>query len=313
VSVADRAAGVLAAATGADARGRGRAAIAAALATLYHVWGSTYLAIAVALEGFPPFLMGGLRFLAAGAVLYGVLRLRGVPAPRGREWAGASVVGLFLLLGGNGGVAFAERTVASGVAAVVIATTPILTACFAGLIASRWPSRVEWVGLALGLGGVALLNLGGDLRVHPVGMAALLAAAACWSFGSVVSLRLPQSPGMMATAAQLLTGGAWLMLVSLVLGERMAGAPGRPAVWAFAYLVVVGSLVGYSTYVYLLGRVRPSLATSYAYVNPIVAVALGYLFAGEAITATMVVSMAVILGGVALVAVARERARREPR
>jgi drug/metabolite transporter (DMT)-like permease len=292
-----------------DARDRGRAAIVAALGTLYFVWGSTYLAIALALEGFPPFLMGGLRFLAAGAVLYGFLRLRGVPAATGRQWAGSSVVGLLLLLGGNGGVAFAEQTVASGVAAVVIATTPILTAFFAGLVANRWPARIEWVGLVLGLGGVALLNLGGDLRVHPVGMTALLAAATCWSFGSVVSGRLGQAPGMMATAAQLLTGGAWLMLASVLLGERMPGPPEPRALAAFVYLVVVGSLVGYSTYVYLLGRVRPSLATSYAYVNPIVAVALGFLFAGEPVTATMVLSMAVILGGVALVAVAKERKR----
>lgn len=287
-------------------RARGAAAIAAALVTLYLVWGSTYLAIALSLESFPPFLMGGVRFLVAGALLYGVLRLRGVSAPSAREWGGSSVVGCLLLLGGNGGVAFAEQTVASGVAAVVIAMTPILTAFFAGLM-GRWPSRVEWVGLALGLAGVGLLNTGGDLRVHPVGMVALLTAATMWSFGSVVSGRLPQAPGMMATAAQLLTGGAWLMLVSLALGERMSGAPTARALGAFVYLVAIGSLVGYSTYVYLLGRVRPSLATSYAYVNPIVAVALGFLFAGEPVTATMVLSMAVILGGVALVAVARER------
>ncbi|HEX7126297.1 MAG TPA: drug/metabolite exporter YedA [Thermodesulfobacteriota bacterium] len=282
------------------------AGVYTALGLLYVIWGSTYLAIALAIEGFPPFLMSGIRFVVAGALLYPLLRLRGAPAPAAAEWRGAAIVGTFLLVGGNGGVAFAEQWVASGVAAVVIATTPIWTGLFAGLF-GRWPSRVEWVGLGLGLAGVVLLNTGADLRAHPVGAVALLLAAVCWAFGSAWSRYLSMPSGLMAVAAQLLVGGAALILLGLAAGERLTAWPSARALWAFAYLIVVGSLVGYTAYIYLLGRVRPALATSYAYVNPVVAVALGALVAGERITGTTIVSMMVILAGVALVLVGRAR------
>lgn len=283
-----------------------RAGVYTALGLLYVIWGSTYLAIAVALEGFPPFLMGGIRFLVAGALLYPLLRLRGTPAPTGAQWRGAAIVGTFLLLGGNGGVAFAEQWVASGVAAVVIATTPIWTGLFAGFW-GRWPNRLEWAGLVLGLAGVVLLNLGADLRAAPVGAVALILAAVSWALGSAWSRHLPMPSGLMAVAAQLLVAGAAMVVVGLGAGERLTALPSARALAAFAYLVVVGSWVGYSAYIYLLGRVRPALATSYAYVNPVVAVALGALLAGERITGTTVVSMVVILSGVGLVLLGRQK------
>jgi drug/metabolite transporter (DMT)-like permease len=286
-----------------------RTGIAAALVTLYIVWGSTYLAIEVALESFPPFLMGGTRFLLAGAVLYGFLRLRGVPAPSGREWVGSLGIGTLLLLGGNGGVAFAQQYVESGTAAVFVATTPIWAAFVAGLL-GRWPAGLEWVGLGLGVVGVGLLHLGSGLGAQPAGLVALLVATITWASGSVLMRYVRQAPGMMATAAQLLGGGLSLMVVSLAFGERLAGTPSPRAWVGWLYLVVVGSLVGYSTFVYLLERVRPSLATSYAYVNPVVAVALGAAFAGERVTGAMLLSMGLILAGVALVAAARERGAR---
>ncbi len=290
----------------APARGGSRAGVYTALGLLYVIWGSTYLAIAVAIEGFPPFLMAGIRFIVAGALLYPLLRLRGAPAPTAAQWRGAGIVGTLLLAGGNGGVAFAEQWVASGVAAVVIATTPIWTGLFAGVF-GRWPSRVEWTGLALGLAGVVLLNTGADLRASPVGAVALILAAVCWAFGSAWSRHLSMPSGLMAVAAQLLVGGVALVLIGLAVGERLTAVPSARALWAFVYLIAAGSLVGYTAYIYLLGRVRPALATSYAYVNPVVAVALGALLAGERISVTTIVSMVVILAGVALVLLGRER------
>ncbi len=290
----------------ARAAGRERLAVAVALAVLYLVWGSTFLAIRIALEGFPPFLMGGLRFLLAGGVLYAVLRGRGAPAPAAAEWRSAALVGALLLAGGNGGVAYAEQWVASGLAALVIATTPIWASLFAGLW-GRWPGRLEWLGLVLGLAGVALLNAGSDLRAHPAGAIALLLAATTWAFGSVWSRQLSLPSGMMASAAQMLAGGTFMCLVSLLLGERPVWPlPGR-AIAAFGYLVVAGSLVGFSTFTYLLHRVRPALATSYAYVNPLVAVSLGAGVAGEPLTGSVVAAMLLTLAGVALIVLARKR------
>jgi drug/metabolite transporter (DMT)-like permease len=281
--------------------------VVVSLLAVYVVWGSTYLAIRVALGGFPPFLMAALRFLLAGGVLYVVLRLRGAPAPRRRQWGGAAVVGGLLLLGGNGGVVMAEQWVASGLAALGVATVALWSAIFAGLW-GQWPRRLEWVGLAVGFAGVALLNLEGNLRASPAGAIALLVATTSWALGSMWSRHLDLPSGLMASAAQMLTGGGLLLLASVLVGERVPRAvPARP-VLALAYLVVFGSWVGFSAYLYLLRRVRPAVATSYAYVNPAIAMALGVAFAGERITLSEWVAMPVILGGVALVMVAHGRA-----
>jgi drug/metabolite transporter (DMT)-like permease len=277
------------------------------LLAVYVVWGSTYLAIRVALEGFPPFLMASVRFLLAGAVLYLVLRLRGVPGPRRHQWGSAALVGGLLLLGGNGGVVFAEQWVASGLAALGVATVALWSAIFAGLW-GQWPRRLEWVGLAVGFAGVALLNLEGNLRASPAGAVALLVATTSWALGSMWSRHLDLPPGLMASAAQMLAGGGLLLLASVAVGEHVPRAvPARPLL-ALAYLVVFGSWVGFTAYLYLLRRVRPAVATSYAYVNPVIAMALGVAFAGERITLSEWVAMPVILGGVALVMVAHGRA-----
>ena len=285
-----------------------RAGIIMALLSLYVVWGSTYLAIRIALEGFPPFLMAGLRYIIAGSGLYLFLSIRGAPLPKKKEWAGAFIVGGFLLLGGNGGVAIAEQWVASGISALVIATTPLWTVLFAG-IWKRWPARAEWAGIILGLAGVAILNMGGELKAHPAGAIALLLAAMFWALGSAWSRHLSLPKGMMASAAEMIAGGILLLLSGLLTGERIEALPGLRAVGALVYLIVFGSLVGFSSYVYLLGRVRPALATSYAYVNPIIAVGLGVVLAGERITSTEIISVPVILSGVVLVILGNKKKR----
>lgn len=272
-----------------------------ALFALYIIWGSTYYTISIAIESFPPFLMSGARFMIAGGLLFGFLRWRGMPVPSLKQWGGAALVGSLLLGGGNGGVAFAEQHhVASGLAAVWIASMPIIAALFAGLF-GRWPSRIEWVGLMIGFAGVGILNMENNLRANPIGVIALTTATTCWALGSVWSRHLPLPNGAMASAAQMLSGGVLLLLMGFGTGEAIAGAPSTRSILAVAYLVVFGSLVAFSSYAYLLRNVRPTIATSYAYVNPVVALALGAWFGNEPITVVGVVAMLVILSGVGMV------------
>ena len=210
-----------------------------------------------------------------------------------------------MLVGGNGSVTVAEQWVPSGLAALMVATVPLWAALFAGLW-GQWPTRLEWLGLALGFGGVALLNLEGEVRASPVGALLLLLAPFLWALGSIWSRYLPLPPGGMAAAAQMLAGGGLLLLLSWGAGERLEGVPPPRALGAFAYLVVFGSLVAFSAYAYVLRTLRPALATSYAYVNPLVAVLLGVFVGGEALGAAGFAAMTVILAAVALVAWGRQ-------
>lgn len=276
--------------------------IGLALLALYLIWGSTYLAMLFAIKGFPPFMMAGLRFVVAGSLLYFYLRWRGAPSPTGAQWASCATVGTLLLLGGNGAVAFAEQTVASGIAALVVATVPLWTLLFAALW-KKYPTRREVAGVMVGFTGIVLLNLDGNLRGSPLGAVILLLASASWAFGSVWSWRLPLPGGMMNSAAQMLGGGFSLMAMSFAMGEHLAQLPSLKAVAALAYLVVFGSFVAFSAYQFLLHTVRPAVATSYAYVNPPIAVLLGVMLAGEHLSTLEMVGMGVVLAGVVLVMV----------
>ncbi len=278
----------------------GRTGVIIALLAVYLSWGSTYLAIRIALEELPPFLMMGVRFFLVGVGLYLYLRLKGAPNPSLGEWLWSAVIGTCLMLGGSAGVAYAEQWVESGLAAIVIATTPLWMVLFAGIWGHR-PKRLEWAGLLLGLAGVAILNFEGGLRASPLGAAVLVLAAVSWAFGSAWSRHVRIPKGMMAGAAQMITGGAAVLLVGFLSGERIATVPGWRSIGAVAYLGIFGSLVGFTAYLYLLGRVRPALATSYAYVNPVLAVLLGVWLLGERITMTEISAMLVILAGVVLV------------
>ncbi|MBI2976950.1 MAG: drug/metabolite exporter YedA [Chloroflexi bacterium] len=288
---------------------RTRITVGLALLSVYLIWGSTYLGIRFALESFPPLLMAGFRFLIAGTLMFTFLRLRGTPMPTRRQWLGAAVIGAFLLGGGNGGVTFAEQWVSSGLAAVVIASMPLWAALFGGLW-KRWPNRLEWVGLMVGFAGVAVLNLEHDFRANPLGAIVLFGAAISWAFGSVLSGRLQLPKGPMSSAAQMLVGGVLMLALGALSGERITALPSARSAAAFGYLITFGSLIAFSSYAYLLRTVRPTLATSYAYVNPLVAVGLGVLLGGEKITAAGLIATLVILGGVGLVAMGRARPTR---
>lgn len=283
-----------------------------AFLALYLVWGSTYLFIRIGVETWPPMLMAGVRFLIAGSLLYGFLRWRGVPAPSWTQWRAAGAIGFLLLSCGNGGVTLAEHAgVASGVAALAVATVPLFTLLF-GLLFGHRNSRLEWAGIVLGLVGIGLLNLGSNLQASPMGAALILFAAAAWAFGSVWSKNLPLPQGAMASAAEMLVGGAVLLLGSALSGERLTQMPTAAGWGALAYLVFFGSILAFSAYMYLLKHVRPAAATSYAYVNPAVAVLLGIVFAGETIGAEECLAMAVIIGAVVLIGLPQWRRPPQP-
>jgi drug/metabolite transporter (DMT)-like permease len=283
-----------------------RTGIIVALVTVYVIWGSTYLGIRVALEGFPPLLMSGIRFLVAGTFLYGLARLRGIPNPTAPQWRGAALVAVLLLGFGNGGVTFAEQWVTSSLTALALGATPIWAAFFAGFF-GRWPSRMEWLGLTLGFAGLVILNLDGSMRASPLGALLLVLAPAGWALGTVLSKHVSLPSGLMVSAAEMLIGGAGLTVLGLLRGEHFHARPGPHAVLALAYLIIFGALVGFTAYSYLLSRVRPALATSYAYVNPVVAVILGVSLAGDPFSRIGLLAMPVILSGVVLVLLGRER------
>lgn len=277
------------------------------LGVLYAVWGSTYLAQRLVVASFPPLAMAAVRFLVAGGALYALLRLRGAAAPSARAWRAAALAALPFMVLGMGGVAIAMRRVPSGLCALVFGSVPLWTTLLNRLWGGRL-SRAELAGLALGLGGVVLVSLRGGLGADPAMAALLVGAALSYSLGAVLTRRLPLASGGMGTASQMLAGGAMLLVASVARGER-PGVPTLPAALALAYLTVFGSMLAYSAFGYLLRNTRPALATSYAYVNPIIALALGAALGGERVGAADVAGLTLVLSAVALVAMGAARER----
>jgi len=276
--------------------------LAACLAIVYVVWGSTYLAIHFVVDGIPPLASSALRNLCAGPVLLAFLKWRGAAWPTPRQWRNGALIGFMMMGLGNGFVCLGETKVPSGLASLVVAGVPLFAMLFAwGLFGAR-PRVLEWAGVALGLAGMALLNLDLHAAANPGAVAILFVAAAAWALATVLQPRLDLPKGPMSAAVQMIGGAASLVAMAAIHGERFDPAT-VPASswWALAYLVVFGSLGAYTAFIYVIGHARPALATSYAYVNPVVAVGLGALFAGEGISAPIVAGMAVILAGVALV------------
>ncbi len=286
--------------------------IVAAFAALYVIWGSTYLAIRFAIETLPPLGMAGSRFLVAGAIMYGFARWRGTVSPTRSQWIAAAVAGVLLLLGGNGLVVLGQRTVASGVAALIIATQSIWIALLVMAVpGARRAGWRAWAGRVLGLAGLAWLlgvdgsGVGGvDLR----GAGLLVAASLSWSIGTVVGQGLQKravsTPSLvLGTGMQMLAGGAALLVASVIGRESWAGVPSASgaSVAGWLFLVVFGSIVGFTAYVWLLTQVSASAVATYAFVNPVVAVLLGWGIAGEALSGRAVSAAGVIVAGVAMI------------
>jgi drug/metabolite transporter (DMT)-like permease len=280
--------------------------IALAMLTIYFVWGSTYLGIRIAVETIPPFMMTATRFILAGGFLYIWLRYRQVPNPPWVEWRNALLIGALMLAGGGGLVAFSQQWVASGLAAVAVAAVPLWAALFAGFW-GRWPTRAEWAGLGIGLVGVALLNLDKGMHANPLGAIALLIGPLAWALGSIWSQHVRLPKGLMGSAIEMLGGGLTLIVFSLIAGENLAAMPSVRSLVAFTYLTLIGSLLAFSAYMYVLSKVRPAMATSYAYVNPVLAVILGAMLVGETITLPGLIGMVIIISGVVLLAFGRDQ------
>ena len=282
-----------------------------ALLTIYTVWGSTYLAIRFAVETIPPFLMAGTRFLVAGAILYIWRRASGDPAPTRGQWLRAAVVGLLLLLGGNGLVSLAEQNVASGIAALIIGSVPLwMTTIEALRPGGVRPNYLGIIGLLIGFGGIALLVSPSLTSANPassqsLGVITLLFAAFFWSLGSIYSrhAHLPDS-SLLSTAMEMLAGSAGLYLAGTLTGEwhllALSNITARS--WlSLLYLVLFGSMAGFTAYAWLLRSAPVSLVATYAYVNPLVAILLGSLFAQETLTLHILFSALIIIGSVVLI------------
>lgn len=290
--------------------------ILAAYLAVYIIYGSTYLGIKYAIETIPPLLMGGARFLIAGAVLYGILRAKGIPVPGASHWRNAAVVGALLLGVGNGGVILAEQTVPSGLASLMIAMVPLWFALFDWVRPGGIRPTIQTVlGIAVGFAGVGLLvSSRGPLLEHmidPAGAMMLTIASLSWAAGSLYARYTPKptSP-LMGIALQMIAGGALLFIVGLIVGEAprfsLAQTSIRSGV-AFAYLTVFGSLVGFTAYSWLLKVGTPARIATYAYVNPIVAVFLGWAIAGENFESNTILAASIILLGVIIITTQRIR------
>ena len=292
-----------------------RALVLAAFGVVYLVWGSTYLAIRVAIESIPPFLMAGTRFLVAGALMYGWSRLRGAPRPGRPAWGAALLLGALFLLFGNGGVVWAEQFVASGLAAVLVALMPIWTALVEwARPGGRRPGLMTTAGLLTGFAGVALLLApgGGAAEIHRVGALVLILASLSWAIASVISRNMPlPESGAQSSGMQMLAGGALLTVAGLATGEAAAFDPGAMSprsLGALLYLITFGSLLGFGAFTWLLRVTSPARVATYAYVSAVVAVILGWALLGEPFGPRELAAAAVIVGGVALITTAKLRA-----
>jgi drug/metabolite transporter (DMT)-like permease len=295
-----------------------------AFAAVYTIWGSTYLAIRVGVETLPPFLMAGARFLLAGSIMTVWARSRGAEWPTRRQWRSTLVVGFLLLVGGNGALTWAEQEVPSGLASLLVATVPLW------MVLLDWarpggvrPNSGVFAGLALGLVGLAVL-VGPELTEglapgsgpgpSAVGIGAILLGSFSWAAGSIYSrgAEMPKAP-LLGIGLEMLNAGVLLMVISLVLGEvgrlDIAEVSTR-SLLAYLYLVFIGALVGYTAYIYLLGHTTAAKVSTYAYVNPVVAVFLGWLLLNEAVTLRTLAGAAIIVVAVALITLARAPKRK---
>jgi drug/metabolite transporter (DMT)-like permease len=285
-------------------------AIWAAMISVYVMWGSTYLAMWFAIQTMPPFLMAGFRFLIAGSILYAFRRLRGDGSPSRINWRSAAIVGLFLLLGGNGGVVWAEQRVASGVAALLVAATPLWMVLIDWVRGVYRPTGRVLAGVLVGFIGIIVLVGPSELTglhgsIDKVGAIVLMFASISWAAGSLYSrsARLPASP-LLGTGMEMLCGGAALLVAGTIAGEWARldlSAITQPSLLGFLYLIFFGSLVGFTSYTWLLRNAPTTLVSTYAYVNPVVAILMGSLLANEPLTPRVLLATAVIVGAVALI------------
>lgn len=283
----------------------GKAAIIAALLAVYVLWGSTYYAIKIALDDYPPFLLTAIRMLIAGGLMFIVLRWRGEAAPTRKQWRAILVLAILLTVLSNALVNLAEETVSTGLVAIGVAAMPLWAGFFSAL-RGQHPTAREWIGIAIGFIGVLWLNIGTEMNAGWQGMLAVLIAPISWAYGSIWSRQQELPTPFMSAASQMLLGSVGACIVGLILGERITALPELIPTAAMLYLVVAGSIFGFTAYIWLLHHVRPALATSYAYVNPVIAVAIGALLLDEKFNSHAIGAMLLILFGVVLMTVKKK-------
>jgi drug/metabolite transporter (DMT)-like permease len=293
-----------------------RRALILAFAVIYLVWGSTYLGIRVAVESMPPFLMAGMRFAIAGVLLFSFLKMRGAAWPTLKQWKHQAVIGIFLLLGGNAVVSWAEQRTPSGIASLIIGASPVFMVALDWIRpAGKRPTFGLVAGVGVGIAGIALL-LGPDAipagyRPPTLYLVALFGSALSWWIGSFYSKHTATgTPLAMGSAMQMVSGSLMMVLTGLLLGEGSAFSLSKitPQSWvAFSYLTIVGSLVAFPVYIWLLEHSTPAKVSTYAYVNPVVAVILGWAILGEPINLRIVLAAAVIIGAVAIITIGQAR------
>ncbi|MBX5462943.1 MAG: drug/metabolite exporter YedA [Steroidobacteraceae bacterium] len=271
--------------------------VVACLGAVYIVWGTTYYALKVGVQSTGPFFLIGTRFLVAGGLLTAWLLARGQALPTLREWRGATVLAVLMLVIGMGCTTAAERTVSSGAAVALISVMPLMMAVWSGLL-EKWPGRGEWLAVGAGLVGTLVMITGKDLRASPGGTALIFIATLSWSLGTVLSRRLVVPKGAMGFAAEMIAGGIIAMLISAAFGEQWSLPATADVWWAWGYLVVFGSLVAFSAYRYLVEHVSPMLASTYAYVNPPVALFVGYWLGNETFSPNVLLGLPIVLGAV---------------
>jgi drug/metabolite transporter (DMT)-like permease len=285
------------------------AVIIACLLAVYILWGTTYYAIKVAITGFATFFFVGTRFVVAGGLLLLWQMLRGAPMPTLAQWRGAALVGCLLLLAGNGTVAMGEHWVSSGAAVALISSVPLTTAAWSCLFGER-PARLEWLAMAVGTAGIAVMLLGHDLQASPLGVGVVLGGSICWSLGTVLARRVDVPPGATGFGAEMLCAGIAGFIVSALAREPWVFSTAIRPWAAWGYLVVFGSLIGFSAFRFLVERVSATLATTYAYVNPPVALLVGWWLGHEQFSTQLLLGLPVVLGAVALLTWAHTRTAR---
>jgi len=258
------------------------------------VWGTTYYALKVGVQGAPPYFLVGTRFVVAGALVMAWLKLRGQPLPTLRQWRSASILGFLMLAIGLSNVTVAEKTVSSGAAVALISFMPLVMAVWSGLL-EKWPKRSAWFAIGLGTIGTLVMITGADLRASPGGTALILSGSVAWSLGTVLSRRMDVPSGAMGFGAEMLAGGAIALVMSVAFGEHWALPQSAPVWWAWVYLVVFGSLIAFSAYRILVERVSPTLASTYAYVNPPVALLVGWLLGNETFSLNVLLGLPIVL------------------
>jgi drug/metabolite transporter (DMT)-like permease len=280
-----------------------------AIILLYTTWSSTYLAIRIAVRTISPIMMTSVRFLAAGALMYIIALLNGEKQPTGKELLGGSIVGIVLFLVSNVMLCWAEESVGSGLSAVAVSSGAFWICLISGLF-GRWPTKMEWFGIAIGFAGIVILATGGEMKGKTAGTIVLLLSSIAWAFGSVLSRQIPVPKGFMGNGIEMLAGGFGSLIVLYATGGSLAAFhPSSESLWALIYLITVGAMVGFSAFMYVFQNARPALASSYSYVNTIGAVMLGVFILNEKIGVREITAIAVVTAAVVLIALAGDKKR----